>query len=115
MAAAAAQLLSLAAYAYMSVISHRETETRRMFVEWKAKYDKAYASVAEEECRYAVFRETRRAVDQHNAGFHSYRVGLNMSADLTEDDAPPPPPPGCVLGEKEAELIQQGLARLHPL
>lgn len=28
---------------------------------------------------------------------------------------PPPPPPGCVLGEKEAELIQQGLARLHPL
>uniref|UniRef100_A0A0E0QGE6 Cathepsin propeptide inhibitor domain-containing protein n=1 Tax=Oryza rufipogon TaxID=4529 RepID=A0A0E0QGE6_ORYRU len=60
----------------MSVISHRETETRRMFVEWKAKYDKAYASIAEEECRYAVFRETRRAVDQHNAGFHSYRVGL---------------------------------------
>lgn len=62
-----------------------------MFVEWKAKYDKAYASIAEEECRYAVFRETRRAVDQHNAGFHSYRVGLNMSADLTDDDAPPPP------------------------
>jgi hypothetical protein len=44
-----------------------EHETRRMFVEWKAKYTKTYKYAGEEECRYAVFKDTRRRVASANA------------------------------------------------
>uniref|UniRef100_A0A0E0JTX3 Cathepsin propeptide inhibitor domain-containing protein n=1 Tax=Oryza punctata TaxID=4537 RepID=A0A0E0JTX3_ORYPU len=62
-AAAAAALLLL-----IWTISYEEQETRRMFVEWKGKYGKTYKDVGEEECRYAVFKDThRRRIDRYNA------------------------------------------------
>ncbi|TKW11860.1 hypothetical protein SEVIR_6G260200v4 [Setaria viridis] len=39
-----------------------EQESRRMFVEWKAKNRKTYTYAGEEDCRYAVFKESRRRV-----------------------------------------------------
>ncbi|CAN6202395.1 unnamed protein product [Urochloa humidicola] len=64
-----------------------EEETRRMFVEWKAKYGKTYKDVGEEECRYALFKGNRRVIVQLNAadaGETSY--GLNQFGDLTNEE-----------------------------
>uniref|UniRef100_A0A0D9V8Q2 Cathepsin propeptide inhibitor domain-containing protein n=1 Tax=Leersia perrieri TaxID=77586 RepID=A0A0D9V8Q2_9ORYZ len=44
-----------------------EQESRRMFVEWKAKMEKPYEDAGEEECRYAVFKNARRRVARANA------------------------------------------------
>ncbi|XP_066334791.1 uncharacterized protein [Miscanthus floridulus] len=67
-AAAAALLLSLP----MLLVSLRsadpyEQETRRMFVEWKARVNETYKHAGEEECRYAVFKDTRRDVARTRA------------------------------------------------
>jgi len=44
-----------------------EQETRRMFVEWNAKYRKTYKYAGEEERRYAVVKDARRRVARANA------------------------------------------------
>uniref|UniRef100_A0A0A9EQS6 Cathepsin propeptide inhibitor domain-containing protein n=1 Tax=Arundo donax TaxID=35708 RepID=A0A0A9EQS6_ARUDO len=88
MAAAAATALLLlvsVAAADMSIKSYRERseeETRRVFVEWKAKHGKTYASVGEEERRYVVFKDNLRFIEQHNAAADA---GLSSSrlADYT--------------------------------
>ncbi|XP_066378752.1 uncharacterized protein [Miscanthus floridulus] len=78
-AAAAALLVSLpAADTY-------EQETRRMFVEWKAKYRKTYRYAGEEECRYAVFKDSRRRVARSRAAGVT-TSGLNsLSASAIEE------------------------------
>lgn len=64
-----------------------EEETRRMFVGWKAKYEKTYRDVGEEECRYKLFKANRRIVVKLNAaaaGETAY--GLNQFGDLTNEE-----------------------------
>ena len=62
-----------------------EQETRRMFVEWKAKYRKTYKYAGEEECRYAVFKDARRRVARANAAGVT-TSGLNgLSAHASEE------------------------------
>ncbi|PAN35387.1 hypothetical protein PAHAL_6G205000 [Panicum hallii] len=39
-----------------------EQENHRVFVEWKAKNGKTYTYPGEEECRYAVFKDSRRYI-----------------------------------------------------
>jgi hypothetical protein len=92
-AAALLLLLPLAAAADMSIVSYgerSEEETRRMYVDWMARHGKAYNAVGEEERRYQVFKDNLRYVDRHNAaadaGVHSFRLGLNRFADLTNDE-----------------------------
>jgi hypothetical protein len=92
-AAALLLLLSLAAAADMSIVSYgerSEEETRRMYVEWMSRHGKAYNAIGEEERRYQVFKDNLRYIDQHNAaadaGVHSFRLGLNRFADLTNDE-----------------------------
>ncbi|KAI4969321.1 hypothetical protein ZWY2020_000235 [Hordeum vulgare] len=66
-----------------------EEETRKVFVEWKAKYGKTYNSIGEEERRYATFKNTLRNIDQHNAaGIPSYRLRwqLNNFSDHTHGE-----------------------------
>jgi hypothetical protein len=86
-------LLSLAAAADMSIVSYGERsdeEARRMYAEWMAAHGRTYNAVGEEERRYQVFRDNLRYIDAHNAaadaGVHSFRLGLNRFADLTNDE-----------------------------
>ena len=85
-AAAAALLVSLP----MLLMSLRaadpyEQETRRMFVEWKAKYRQTYRYTGEEECRYAVFKVSRRRVARSRAAGVT-TSGLNsLSASAIEE------------------------------
>uniref|UniRef100_A0ACD5V3M3 Uncharacterized protein n=1 Tax=Avena sativa TaxID=4498 RepID=A0ACD5V3M3_AVESA len=78
-----------AAAADLSILSYgdrSEQETRRMYAEWMAQHSRTYNAVGEEEHRYAVFRDNLRYIDQHNAGVHSFRLGLNRFADLTNEE-----------------------------
>ncbi|KAF8748338.1 hypothetical protein HU200_012935 [Digitaria exilis] len=62
-----------------------EQETRRMFVQWKAKYKIAYKYAGEEECRYALFKHARRTVARSNAAGVT-TSGLNgLSAHASEE------------------------------
>lgn len=86
-------LVSLAAAADMSIISYgerSEEETRRMYAEWMATHGRTYNAIGEEERRYQVFKDNLRYIDAHNAaadaGVHSFRLGLNRFADLTNDE-----------------------------
>ncbi|CAD6261984.1 unnamed protein product [Miscanthus lutarioriparius] len=86
-------LVSLAAAADMSIISYgerSEEETRRMYAEWMATHGRTYNAIGEEERRYQVFRDNLRYIDEHNAaadaGVHSFRLGLNRFADLTNEE-----------------------------
>ncbi|XP_044954453.1 actinidain-like isoform X1 [Hordeum vulgare subsp. vulgare] len=67
-----------------------DVEARLVFGAWKAKFGKTYSSVGEEERRYAVFKETLRLVDQHNAageaGVRVARMGINGLADMTTEE-----------------------------
>ncbi|XP_037483891.1 uncharacterized protein LOC119362712 [Triticum dicoccoides] len=59
-AAAAALLVSLPMLLVLPPDADTyEQESRRIFVEWKARYKKTYKHAGEEECRYALFKESR--------------------------------------------------------
>ncbi|KAK1613175.1 hypothetical protein QYE76_036848 [Lolium multiflorum] len=67
-----------------------EEEAQRIFVEWKARNGKTYSSIAEEEHRYATFKDALREVDRHNVGYtfgvHDSIVGISNLADLTHEE-----------------------------
>ncbi|XP_066316262.1 uncharacterized protein [Miscanthus floridulus] len=85
-AAAAALLVSLPMLLVsLPAADTYEQETRRMFVEWKAKYRKTYRYAGEEECRYAVFKDSRRRVARSRAAGVT-TTGLNsLSASAIEE------------------------------
>ncbi|KAJ1265591.1 hypothetical protein BS78_08G087700 [Paspalum vaginatum] len=87
LAAAAALLVSLAMLLVsLPVADMHEQETRRMFMEWKAMYRKIYALAGEEECRYAVFKETRHRVARAMAaGVRSSSALNGFSATTIEE------------------------------
>ncbi|XP_037470657.1 oryzain alpha chain-like [Triticum dicoccoides] len=75
MAVASLLLLLISLAAADIHIPHRERseeETRRIFVEWKAKYGRSYDSTGEEERRYATFKDNLlRNIDQPAAEHRS--------------------------------------------
>ncbi|KAG8066470.1 hypothetical protein GUJ93_ZPchr0004g39587 [Zizania palustris] len=90
---AALYVVAVGAEADMSIVSYgerSEEETRRLYAQWATEHGKNYNAVGEEERRYQVFKDNLRYVDQHNAaadaGVHSFRLGLNRFADLTNDE-----------------------------
>uniref|UniRef100_A0ACD5XTP0 Uncharacterized protein n=1 Tax=Avena sativa TaxID=4498 RepID=A0ACD5XTP0_AVESA len=74
-----------------------EEEMRLIFVEWKHQMGRTYSSIAEEEHRYATFKDNLRDIDPENAaGVPSYllRQRLNVFPDLTQEEFGATP---CVL------------------
>ncbi|XP_037464121.1 oryzain alpha chain-like [Triticum dicoccoides] len=78
-------LVSLAAAADIQIRDKSEEETRRIFVEWKAKYGRSYDSIREEERRYAIFKDNLlRSIDQQSPA--GIRWQLNNSSDHTHGE-----------------------------
>ncbi|KAM0933932.1 putative actinidain [Dioscorea sansibarensis] len=65
---------------------HDESQTRLIFEGWVNKHSKSYNSSSEKEERYKIFKDNLRFINEHNAGNHSFRVGLNVFADLTNEE-----------------------------
>ncbi|XP_040865270.1 probable cysteine protease RD21B [Glycine max] len=78
----------------MSIISHdnahADRATRRtddevmsMFEEWLVKHDKVYNALGEKEKRFQIFKNNLRFIDERNSLNRTYKLGLNVFADLT--------------------------------
>ncbi|KAJ3698943.1 hypothetical protein LUZ61_002648 [Rhynchospora tenuis] len=67
-----------------------EEEVRRLHDSWVAEHGRSYNSAEERELRLSVFRDNLQFIDQHNAeadaGMHTFRLGLNRFADLTNEE-----------------------------
>ncbi|KAJ0984365.1 hypothetical protein J5N97_002721 [Dioscorea zingiberensis] len=63
-----------------------ESETRMLYEGWLIKHNKSYKNAQEKEERYAIFNDNLRYIDEHNTGNHSFKLGLNQFADLTNNE-----------------------------
>ncbi|XP_070687516.1 pro-cathepsin H-like isoform X1 [Pempheris klunzingeri] len=61
------------------------TSDESLFKSWMAKHDKTY-STNEYYQRLQIFIENKRKIDQHNAGNHSFTMGLNQFSDMTYEE-----------------------------
>ncbi|KAJ4792543.1 Cysteine proteinase [Rhynchospora pubera] len=67
-----------------------DEEVRRLHDSWVAEHGRSYNSAEERELRLSVFRDNLQFIDKHNAeadaGMHTFRLGLNRFADLTNEE-----------------------------
>ncbi|KAK1383240.1 Cysteine proteinase [Heracleum sosnowskyi] len=66
-----------------------DEEVKDIFEWWLKKHGKSYISNGleiEKETRFEIFKDNLMFIDEHNSGNHSYRVGLNKFADLSNDE-----------------------------
>ncbi|XP_020578327.1 oryzain alpha chain-like [Phalaenopsis equestris] len=67
-----------------------EAEVREIYEMWIEHNGRSYNELDEKERRFEVFRDNLRYIDEHNAaadaGVHSFRLGLNRFADLTNEE-----------------------------
>ncbi|XP_043845897.1 pro-cathepsin H-like [Dromiciops gliroides] len=55
------------------------------FQSWMKQYNKKYDS-SEYHHRLHIFLENKRKIDEHNAGNHSFTMGLNQFSAMTHDE-----------------------------
>ncbi|XP_070687246.1 pro-cathepsin H-like [Pempheris klunzingeri] len=55
------------------------------FKSWMAQHNKTYSTNEYNE-RLQIFTENKRRIDKHNAGNHSFTMGLNQFSDMTFDE-----------------------------
>jgi cathepsin L len=58
---------------------------RVQWIKFKNQYNKVYTR-AEESVRFAIFQDNLRAIERHNAGQHSFRLGVNKFSDMTNTE-----------------------------
>ncbi|CAL5197738.1 unnamed protein product [Lathyrus oleraceus] len=61
-------------------------EVMTMYEKWLVKHQKVYNGLGEKNQRFQIFKDNLIFIDEHNAQNHSYRVGLNEFADITNKE-----------------------------
>lgn len=89
-------MLSLSLAADMSIIEYddshgikrerSEKEVRDLYEAWVIKHKRSTNDSEETEKRFQIFKDNLRFIDEHNAGNHSFKLGLNNFADLTNEE-----------------------------
>ena len=54
------------------------------FAKFKGLHGKTYQSPAEEEVRFNHFKDNLAKIEKHNAGGHSWQLGVTKFADLSK-------------------------------
>lgn len=58
-----------------------------LYNSWLVKHRKNYNALGEKEFRFEIFKENARFIHQHNSMHnHTYKLGFNKFADLTNDE-----------------------------
>ncbi|XP_076941284.1 cysteine proteinase mucunain-like [Bidens hawaiensis] len=85
--------ISLATTPDMSIITYDNKHTWRTDDEVNALYEsflvqhrKTYNAVGEKDRRFQIFKDNLKFIDEHNAGDHPYKLGVNKFADLTNEE-----------------------------
>ncbi|GAB2222449.1 hypothetical protein Droror1_Dr00013670 [Drosera rotundifolia] len=64
-----------------------DDEVMTLFESWLVKYKKNYNAIGEKEKRFEIFKDSLRFIDEENSqGDHTYKLGLNKFADLTNEE-----------------------------
>ncbi|KAH7671967.1 Actinidain protein [Dioscorea alata] len=80
-------LLSILFCSISSIPTRLESEIKLLYEGWLVVHHKNnYYDLREKEKRYEIFKDNLRYIDEHNAGNHSFQLGLNVFADLTLDE-----------------------------
>ncbi|GMI96719.1 esponsive to dehydration 21B [Hibiscus trionum] len=93
-------MLTLASALDMSIISYDDAhpdrsksswrtddEVMAMYEHWLVQHGKSYNGLGEKEKRFVIFKENLRFIDEHNSDeSHSFKLGLNRFADLTNGE-----------------------------
>jgi len=78
--------LILAALAYVATAQPVDSE----WESFKVKFERSYSSVEEHDIRRSIFADNLRLILSHNAehakGLHTYTLGVNRFADLTNEE-----------------------------
>ncbi|KAG6515802.1 hypothetical protein ZIOFF_026232 [Zingiber officinale] len=73
-----------------AVPGRSDEEVRILYLEWRVKHRHSQKSLDLDEYRFEVFKENLRFVDEHNTaanrGEHTFRLGMNQFADLTNEE-----------------------------
>lgn len=86
---AAVKVVLLLCFFVAAAASRTEDEVRQLYEEWKAKHRKNSVELGEESLRrFDIFKDNLRYIDEHNRpeNNHSYKLGLNRFADLTNEE-----------------------------
>ncbi|XP_069689968.1 crustapain-like [Periplaneta americana] len=73
----------------MIAMATSHLHTQRDLEEWKnykIKYGKKYESVEEDIRKMSVYFENKERVEKHNAGEHSYTLGINQFSDMSKEE-----------------------------
>ncbi|XP_020202433.1 cysteine proteinase COT44 [Cajanus cajan] len=63
-----------------------DNEVMAMYEEWLVKHQKVYNALGEKDKRFHVFKDNLGFIQNHNAQNHTYKLGLNKFADITNDE-----------------------------
>lgn len=69
-----------------SSTSRTDDEVNDLYESWLVQHGKFYNALGEKEKRFQIFKDNLQYIEQHNAGDHEYKLGLNKFADLTVDE-----------------------------
>ncbi|XP_027345169.1 cysteine proteinase COT44-like [Abrus precatorius] len=71
----------------MSIINHtHEEKVMALYEEWLVKHQKIYNGLGEKDKRFRVFKNNLEFIEEHNAQNHTYKLGLNKFADMTNEE-----------------------------
>lgn len=79
-------LATLWAFTAVTHALEDEKPYARAFANFVKRFHKHYATDAEREERFAIFRANYDLVEEHNAGNHSCTLGINEFADLSQSE-----------------------------
>ncbi|RWR82997.1 low-temperature-induced cysteine proteinase [Cinnamomum micranthum f. kanehirae] len=68
------------------VCGRSDEEVKGLYEAWLVEHGKAYNALGEKEKRFEIFKDNLRFIDEHNAEDHTYKLGLNRFADLSNEE-----------------------------
>ncbi|XP_039131864.1 zingipain-2-like [Dioscorea cayenensis subsp. rotundata] len=79
-------LFSFSSFYLVINAARSEHEIKLLYEGWLVEHHKNYNDLFEKDKRYEIFKDNLKFIDEHNAGNHSFTLGLNVFADLTNEE-----------------------------